>query len=172
MNESWRVRVPGQPISVNHLYKEATRPKIDRFGQVVYGPSGKPEVVRAKVKADGVQTYQDSVTWYTKQARPSGWVAGSRVRLRYWFYLDRDIDGDNALKALNDAIAHALGCDDKAFLPCVVEKTTGSKDPHVVVEIENEKERHVHESGDRRVEGTASQLQRGVHADGSPHLLG
>ena len=54
------------------------------------------------------------------------------------FHLKRDIDCDNALKALNDAIAHALNVNDKAFLPSVEAKWTGENDPFVIVEIENE----------------------------------
>lgn len=123
---------------MNHMYKEATRTAKDKTGQSVYWPDGRTKTFRTKVKNDGVQLYQDSVTWYTKAARPSGWEAAERVRLRYWFHLKRDIDCDNALKALNDAIAHALKVDDKVFLPTVEAKWTGEKDPFVIVEIQNE----------------------------------
>lgn len=123
---------------MNHMYKEATRTAKDKTGSTVYWPDGRVKTFRTKVKNDGVQTYQDSVTWYTKAARPGGWEAGERVRLTYWFHLKRDIDCDNALKALNDAIAHALNVNDKAFLPTVEAKWTGEKDPFVIVEIQNE----------------------------------
>lgn len=125
-------RVPGQPPTVNHLYKEATRTTIGKNGNV--------RTYRTKVKEDGVQTYQDSVTWYTKMNVPRDWEPGERVRLRYWFHLKRDIDCDNALKAINDAVAHALRVDDKSFLPSVEAKWTGEKDPFVVVEIHNEQQ--------------------------------
>lgn len=132
------IKVPGQPPSVNHLYKEATRTAKGKNGETLFWPDGRVKTYRTKVKNDGVQTYQDSVTWYTKAARPGSWEPGERVRLRYWFHLKRDIDCDNALKAMNDAIAHALDVNDKAFLPSVEAKWTGEKDPFVIVEMQNE----------------------------------
>lgn len=129
---SWTIRVPGQPPSVNHLYR------ITALAKPSISVDGSKKIYRTLVKNTNVQTYQDSVTWYTKAARPPQWRADERVRLRYWFHLKRDIDCDNALKALNDAIAHALGIDDKAFLPAVEAKWTGEKDPFVIVEVSNE----------------------------------
>lgn len=128
--------IPGQPPSVNHLYKIATSTATDKFGQTVYGSDGKPKRYRRMVKAEGVEAYQTAVGRIVQTARPRGWQPGNRVRLRYWFHLKRDMDCDNALKALNDAIARALGVNDKIFLPCVQEKTTGNKEPSVRVEIE------------------------------------
>ena len=137
-DRKFRIKVPGQPPSVNHLYKEATRTATGKNGETLYWPDGRIKTYRSKVKNDGVQTYQDSVTWYTKVAIPKDWKAGERVRLRYWFHLKRDIDCDNALKAMNDAIAHALGVNDKVFLPSVEAKWTGESDPFVIVEMGNE----------------------------------
>ena len=134
----WLVRVPGQPPSRNHLYKDATRPATDKYGQRLYWPDGRAKTYRTKVKSDGVQTYQDSVTWYTRSARPSDWRPGERLRLRYWFHLKRDIDCDNALKVIDDAVAHALGTSDRSFLPTVEAKWTGEREPFVVIEIANE----------------------------------
>lgn len=150
----WRIRVPGQPPSMNHLYKEAQQQSRDGRGQPVYWPDGRPKYFRTKVKADGVQAYQDSVTWYTKQAVPSKWQPSSRVRLRYWFHLARDIDCDNAMKALNDAVALGMRGNDKAFLPEVVAKWTGEKDPCVIIEIQNE-EPLPHEDRHHRNGGSA-----------------
>lgn len=56
-------------------------------------------------------------------------------KVRYWFYLDKDIDCSNAFKALEDSIAHELRINDARFLPEAVWKTTGVKDPRVIVEI-------------------------------------
>jgi Holliday junction resolvase RusA-like endonuclease len=135
---SWRLKIPGQPPSVNHLYKEATRTAKGSSGETLYWEDGRTKTYRTKVKNDGVQTYQDSVTWYAKARRPDKWHPDERLRLRYWFHLKRDIDCDNALKAMNDAIALALQVDDKTFLPTVEAKWTGEKDPFVIVEIRNE----------------------------------
>ncbi len=133
---TWRFTVQGQPPSVNHLYKVGVGEVKDRFGQTVYGADGNPKKFRRMVKTEGVEIYQEGVGWVVKAARPSDWVPGPRIRIRYWFHLKRDIDCDNALKALNDAIARALGVNDRAFLPCVVDKTTGNAKPFVEVEIE------------------------------------
>lgn len=134
----WLIKIPGQPPSMNHMYKEATQTAKDKFGNPVYWPDGRPKTFRTKVKNDGVQTYQDSVTWYTKAAKPSGWSPAERVRLRFWYHLKRDIDGDNAQKAINDAIAHGMGIDDRVFLTTIEAKWTKESDPFVLVEVENE----------------------------------
>ena len=101
-------------------------------------------MVRRLAKAPGIEHYQAGVTLITRTARPTGWVPGEKIRLRYWFNVGREIDCDNALKAINDAIALAIRPEassakrDSGFLPCVQDITIGNKDPHVVVEIENE----------------------------------
>lgn len=94
-------------------------------------------------KAPGVEAYQTGVTYLAKTAKPSGWNPAAKIRLRYWFYLGRELDCDNALKAINDAIALAIRPDasaakrDSGFLPHVIDVVTGDKNPRVVVEIEN-----------------------------------
>lgn len=133
---TFRFSIPGQPPSVNHLYRIAAGTVTDRNGKTVYGADGKPKKYRRMVKTEGVEAYQQSVGWIVKATKPKAWSPSDRIRVRYWFYLKRDIDCDNALKALNDGIARALGVNDKTFLPCVVDKTTGHKQPYVEVEIE------------------------------------
>lgn len=111
---------------MNHSYKIIRVPRKGGGG-----------LVSRLGKADGVEAYQAGVTMIVRAARPSGWHPADRVRLRYWFYLKRRVDCDNALKAMNDAIATALGTDDDSFLPCVVAKEMGHKDPRVEIEISN-----------------------------------
>lgn len=120
----WRVTLPGPPPSVNHSYKIVKVPRRGGGG-----------LVSRLAKADGIEAYQAGVTLIVRAARPSGWKPAAPLRLRYWFYLKRKVDCDNAMKALNDAVARALGVDDDSFLPCVVAKELGHKDPYVVVEI-------------------------------------
>lgn len=119
--------VPGTPPSVNHLY-EAT---------LTRGPNGVRRGVR---KSPGVESYQIVATLVARAALPANWkdtYSEGYVRLRYWFYLRREIDCDNALKALNDALAKAFGINDRKFLPYVVDKFVGkNEDPHVVVQLE------------------------------------
>jgi Holliday junction resolvase RusA-like endonuclease len=151
----WIIKIPGQPPTVNHMYKEATHQAKDKLGNPVYWPNGKPKMFRTKVKGDGVQAYQDSVTWYTKAAVPSKWEPSERVRLRYWMHLKRDIDADNLKKAINDAIAHGLRIDDRIFLTTDEAKWTGEKDPFVLVEVENERQPG-HDDSHHRIGSTTS----------------
>jgi len=114
---NWQFTVPGQPVSVNHMYERTARGGIR--------------------KADGVEAYQAGVTYIARTARPSGWkYNGGFVRIYYEFRLKRDIDCDNSQKALNDALAIALEMNDRNFLPCVKSKEVGVKDPSVTVTVE------------------------------------
>lgn len=107
---SWSVSIPGQPPSVNHMYRIV---KQFRRNGVPY---------RTLAKTPEATAYQQAATLIVRTARPTGWKPGTTVRLRYRMYLAKNQDADNSLKALNDAIANALGIDDMAFLPCVISK--------------------------------------------------
>jgi hypothetical protein len=130
--EPWKIVLPGPPPTINHSYKIVTVPARDGRG-----------LVRRLGKADGVESYQAGVTLITKAAKPSGWTPTDKIRLRYWFHLARDLDCDNALKAIDDAIALAIRPDaspakrDAGFLPCVVDVVTDKENPRVIVELEN-----------------------------------
>jgi Holliday junction resolvase RusA-like endonuclease len=115
---SFSFEVPGQPPSVNHMYVRV-RGRWDR-----------------QTKAPGIEQYQQDVVYLCRSAKPAEWkVPDGYIRLRYAFHLRRDADCDNLLKVLNDAIAMALNVNDRMFLPCVMDKTVGSKTPYTVVEI-------------------------------------
>lgn len=124
---SWGFTVEGQPPTVNHIYKIAYRPRKNGKG-----------LAPSLVKADNVETYQAGVTYIVRAAKPSGWKPGRRVRLLYRYYLNRDADCDNLKKAMNDAIAVALGVNDKAFLATDVLKEIDRVRPRVEVEVVNE----------------------------------
>lgn len=111
---AWRVRLEGQPPSTNHLY-------IRRGSRVI--------------KAPDVESYQVGVTLVVRTSKPRDFDPQGQIRIRYWMYLGRDIDADNVLKALNDAIAYALKVDDRRFLPCVMEKSFRNPSPYIEVEI-------------------------------------
>jgi len=88
-----------------------------------------------------VESYQLGVVYLVREARPSGWRPEGQIRLRYELLLKRDIDADNVLKALNDAIAKALGTDDRYFLPCIETKIVdGRFSPRIDIEIGNVRE--------------------------------
>jgi hypothetical protein len=124
---SWRMTLPGPPPTVNHSYKIVRVPRKGGGG-----------LVSRLGKADGIEAYQTGVTYITKVAKPTGWEPGRQIRLRYQFFLNREIDCDNALKAINDAIALGLGVNDRIFLPCVESKIVDKRAaPCVVVEVEN-----------------------------------
>lgn len=124
--------LPGPPPTINHTYKIVTVPK-----------KGGEGVVRRLGKVEGVEHYQAGVTMIARSARPSGWQPAAKIRLRYWFHLQREIDCDNALKAINDAIAFAIRPDaspvmrDRGFMPCVQDIQLDEKNPYVIVEVEN-----------------------------------
>lgn len=117
-------RIPTQPPSVNSSYKIVRQ----------YGKGGKPYMTLAK--HEEVLQYQMVAASIAKHAKPDGWAPEGQVRPRYRFHLGKEADTDNLLKALNDGIAHGLGINDKVFLPCVVEKTIGNKEPYVEVEVD------------------------------------
>jgi len=120
----FQFRIPTQPPSVNASYKIVRQ----------YGKGGKPYMTLAK--HEEVLQYQMVAANIAKHAMPKGWAPAGQVEIRYWFHLGREADTDNLLKALNDGIAHGLGLNDKVFLPCVQEKTTGNKEPYVEVEVD------------------------------------
>ena len=124
-----KVQIPGQPLSANKQYV----PVRGQFGKLA--------------KKSEVTAYQSTVTWYVRQAMPSGWKAGRRVIIRFWFWLGRPIDATNAMKVIEDGIGEALcpGLDpprccrrfDDRFLCQAIALETGFPEPFVLLEIEN-----------------------------------
>ena len=115
---SWSFDIPGQPPTTNHLYVRVR---------------GKWNMM---TKAPGVAAYQDSVVLLARQARPSGWQPGAQLRVTLALYLKRDVDADNCLKSILDALALALGCNDRIMLPCITHKSSGHPQPHTTVTVE------------------------------------
>jgi len=113
---AWNILVPGPFPSTNHSYGY-------RAGKVYKKP--------------GVEQFQIEVAHLTRLAKPANWEPADRVRVIYDFHLNRRADCDNAMKAINDAIALALGIDDDCFLPCARSKTMGVKEPFAAITIEN-----------------------------------
>jgi Holliday junction resolvase RusA-like endonuclease len=88
------------------------------------------------VKADGVESYQQTASLIVRLGRPPGWAwDGGLLRITYRFHLIDNVDCDNLLKALNDAIAGALDINDKWFLPCVEHKDWANKGAKARVEV-------------------------------------
>ena len=125
---TWRVSIPGVPPSVNHMYE----PRVVKTATGSY---------RSMRKASGVEEYQAVTAMFVRTGMPKPWRQALEkhtgyICINYWFHLKRDIDADNALKALNDSIAKALGVNDKRFLPRVIDKYVGkNEDPRVELEF-------------------------------------
>ena len=116
---TWTVVIPGTPPSVNHSYRPVTI-------------KGSLRIAKSKEAL----AYQVLVSYLVKTSRPRGWSPpDGNFRILYDFYLKRSIDCDNAMKALNDAIASAIGVNDARFLPCVKSKSVSSKEANPRVEV-------------------------------------
>jgi hypothetical protein len=131
---SFRLTVPGQPPSLNSTY---------RIVRVKHRDGGSHQQL---AKHRDVETYQVMVSSLVRHATPHNWNPPGQIRIRYWFHVQRAIDADNTLKAINDAIKLGMGTkivgrkvvplwDDKLFLPCVQELTTKNKEPYVEIEV-------------------------------------
>jgi Holliday junction resolvase RusA-like endonuclease len=109
--------IPGRAPSVNHMYAPGRT-----FG--------------SRRKAPGVEDWQTKVAQIVRVARPSGWAPQGQVRLVFDFHLNREADLDNLFKALLDAIAAALGVNDRIFLPCARSKTkVATADERIVITV-------------------------------------
>jgi Holliday junction resolvase RusA-like endonuclease len=126
----WRFEIPGQPPSWNASYKI-----VKQYRSTASGASVPFHTLAKKEKV--IQWQQDAV-FIIRSAKPSRWHPEWQIRVFYWFYLSRDMDCDNILKAVNDAIEMATEVDDKRYLPCVVEKhIVPKKNAMIAVQIED-----------------------------------
>lgn len=124
---SWHFTLPGQPPSLNDLYEIGWR--TDKRGRRYKGI----------VKNADAKKYHDDAIMQIRVAIPSRWVPVGQLRLRIRLFLAGDIDADNTLKVLSDAIQTATGINDKVFLPCIESKITGlpPKEARVEVDVES-----------------------------------
>lgn len=125
---SFTFTIPGQPMSWNRSYRQRVVKVRDGNGQ----PTGKSR--GGMFKTAEAETYQDTVRWLAKLAKPKGF-APTEVIVAYDFTLWRDIDCDNVMKMINDALAEAIDLNDRYFYPTVLSKATGSKTPSVTVTV-------------------------------------
>ena len=120
----WAVALPGQPPSTNHMYVIG---RGFRRGGIAY-----PKMV----KVDAVVAYQQMTTLITRLAKPREWKwDGGLLVLEFGFYLVDNIDCDNAMKAVCDAISDAIEVNDKWFLPRAMSKVWGLKPADARVEV-------------------------------------
>lgn len=85
-------------------------------------------------KVAGVEQYQVMAAMIVRLAKPKDWVPTRRIVVEYRMWLDSSRrDASNALKALEDSIAAALGVNDSTFLPSVTLKEVDKARPRVEV---------------------------------------
>lgn len=135
MNNAFTFTVPGQPVTWNHMYKEINVPVFDRFGSPIHDSYGRQKMRRGKAKTSEANVFQSGVTLICKAARPSSFKPKHMVIVAYRYYLVKDMDCDNMMKASNDAIARALGLDDKRFLTLPFGKDIVHSNPRMVVTV-------------------------------------
>lgn len=125
VGKPWTFTLPGQPISWNHAYKNIVR-------------HGRRGAYSSRAKTPAAEAYQQAAVAIIKSAMPSGWKPKGQVRITFRLHLQREMDCDNAMKLIHDAIQTATKVNDKYFLPTVEEKSTrwGSK-AKVVVTVED-----------------------------------
>lgn len=109
---TWSVTIPGQPVSWDHAYKTGKVP-----GRFV-GRDGEKLMIHRPVKTDKAAQYQRDAQLIVQAAAPSGWNPPGQVRMIVDLYLVDDMDDDNALKLLRDAVQKATGVDDMKYLSC------------------------------------------------------
>lgn len=121
---SFRFTIPGQPPSWNQAY---------RIVRVPHRGGGSHQQMAKTLEAGQYQML--IVSPAARKAKPADWSPEGQVRVIYRFRLKRWADADNLMKILGDGIAHGLGVNDRIFLPCCDELTTGHKQPHVEIEV-------------------------------------
>lgn len=116
--------VPGQPVSWNAAF----RVKFRFIGGVK---------TRGLYKTSEAEAYQDGIRLIARTAKPSSFILPKRGRviIAYEFVLKTDIDCDNLMKLMNDALSEAIEHNDKFFMPVVVSKTLGSPNPYTTVTV-------------------------------------
>lgn len=118
MSVGFRVEVLGAPPSWNQCYRIIT---IRGHGSMK--------------KTSVAQSYQDDVIRLTRAARPSDFAPIGQLFICYQMFLFRNADADNILKIANDGLAKALEVNDSRFLPVVLSKTSGDRNPRLVISV-------------------------------------
>lgn len=90
---------------------------------------------RGKKLTDEAARYRDDAILIIQAARPSHWAPQGQIRVYWAFYLTHNLDCDNAMKVVHDAIQRATGINDSRYLPCVMDKVYGVSMMNARVEI-------------------------------------
>lgn len=118
------------------MYNEINVPIFDKFGSPVHDAYGRQKMRRGKAKTGEANAYQEAVTWLCKTAKkPPDFLPKHMVIIGYRWYLVNDTDCDNMMKVTNDAIAVALGLNDRRFLSVPFGKDIVHSNPRTEVTI-------------------------------------
>ena len=121
-------------MSWNRSYRNKTITVKNKLGQAVLSKTGRPMTRPAMFKTKEAETWQGDIQMLVQAARPTGF-SPSEIIIAYDFVLARDIDCDNVMKMANDAIARAIGLNDRYFYSLPLSKVSGSSDPHIMIHI-------------------------------------
>ena len=130
---SWSVTVPGQPVSWDHAYITGRVP-------VRTTPEGGGKIfVHRPVKTSKAARYQQDAQYIIQAAVPTGWKPTGQVRMIVDLYLVHDMDDDNALKLVRDAVQRATGVDDIKYLSCtrLKEVVSDPRDARIVLTFDD-----------------------------------
>lgn len=106
-------------------------PAINAAYKVNYGDNGK----RSFYKDSKVSTWQDTVAWLIRGAKPKNWAATRRVMIVIEWYNPRKRDCDSGVKFALDAVATGLGIDDGCFLLSVPVNETDKANPRTKITV-------------------------------------
>jgi Holliday junction resolvase RusA-like endonuclease len=127
VSKPWGFTLRGQPPSWNasyHITKaERTRNDGSRYEYSTLS------------KRQKIVDYQNDAVLVIRTAKPSRWAPEGQIRVKWRIFLSRNIDCDNVMKAIHDAIEKATGVNDSAFLPCVESKVWGIHPSEARIEI-------------------------------------
>lgn len=127
MSHRFRLVMPGNPISWNHMY--------NRIQRSVPSADGGTRKIAVMAKTPEANLYQAQLTMLVRAAKPSDFKPEGQIIVAFTMYLQGNMDADNVLKACNDAIAVGLGVNDKRFIPVVLAKHINAKDPRLDIDI-------------------------------------
>jgi len=121
----WGFVVEGQPVSWNQGYEPGRRPRTGRWGRLRLGENGETIQRSTIVKTDKANAYTDLVMVRCRGKMPYRWKPTGYVVVELYYFLGRDIDCDNVMKFVDDAIQSATGVDDRWLLPRAMYKRFG-----------------------------------------------
>lgn len=119
----------GEILSVNHLY-----PTNQKTGRRFTSQKG----IAFKTRAHRVFTQQLQRAGYTKPDGETFWAV-TIMLFTDCFYKNgnvRKMDASNKIKVLEDAVAEALGIDDRFFWYAGIEKRHSTDNPRAVIQLE------------------------------------